>query len=267
MKALYVSLLSTILCIQQISCMEEAQSPSSIIFPKEEKCPTLTMQIYNDDLTSEKLETLFKEGANINCQPKNKQTPLSHWCCISRKNKQQAATIITTLLKLGIKPIENINNNLSYVIDSKNIEYTKIMAPYATKTARSWDSALFSGPEYIDVLIKYSQQKDLDMGLMTCVGTQWFQSASEKSINYKPEIMEKLIKADADIYIALDHLIQELPKIKTPTTDNHPFYQNFAFLLKHGAFSQEAFDKLLEIRNIFELLICTMQANQSKKGL
>ena len=239
------------------------QKPQAFTFPGAKKYFELSWQLYDENLTPQQLEQLFNEGAILNYRSDGYHHPLNYWCCITRKNKQQAA-IITTLLKLDAKSFTNIDDNLSYVINNKNIEYTKIIAPYAPKTHHCWDRAFSSGPEYIDILIKHSQQKDLNEGLKTCVETKLYQR--EKSIDYEPEAMQKLIDAGADTSIALNHLIQELPKITTPTNSNANFYRNLTLLLQHKAFSSEALDKLIKIKNIFDCLKTTIEKNQPKKN-
>jgi hypothetical protein len=237
---------------------------SQFTFPGAKRCLELTHQLYDENLTPTELEKLFKQGAILNyattrCHQPAYRDVLSYWCCYSRNDQQQAAQLLTKLLQLGVKLD---SHNFSYVINNKNIAYTKIMAPYATITNQCWAYALDNGPDYIKILIEHSQPKDLDEGLKTCVGTKWWQNSETAAISYNPEAMKQLINAGADTSIALNHLINELSKIKISlNNDNHPFYQNFIFLCKYGAFNQKALDKLIKINNIFDSLISAVEKN------
>jgi hypothetical protein len=239
---------------------------SQFTFPGAIKCLNLTHQLYDENLTPEQLENLFKQGAILDYattryhKPQSYKNVLSHWTCITRKNKQQAATLITKLLELGAHC--NIDH-LSYVIDTKNITCTKIMAPYVTTiTNRCWNYASNTGPDYINILFQHSKQKDLDEGLKTCVGTKWWQNSENASISYNPEGMQQFIDAGANTSIALNHLVNELSKIKMSMHDNNdPVYQNLIFLSEHGAFDQTALNKLKKIRNTFNSLISAVEKN------
>ncbi len=232
----------------------------NFVFPGAKKCRELTAQLYDDNLTEDMVEKLFHQGATIDYDVNASRhtvlhyPPLFYWGCISHKNEEQSKAIIKKLLDLGANPDKC--DVLTYVIDTENIDLTKMILNYKPvikfNTWRAVSVVSRNMQEYIDLLLPCATQDELNDGLY-CFACN--------SLVYKPEIMQKFIDNGANPSIALHQLITRLTNF-TLLDANHDFIKIFNFLCSKGAFDKKALTHLQHLQDILGSLINELDRNQ-----
>lgn len=238
-------------------------------FPGAKKCIALSEQLYDENLTIEKLEQLFSKGAildfSVTKKPfdssQYKEKPLIHWY---QEVGGNSYAITKKLLELGADP--NQCGFLELLIkEGESQELITITLKYTARINHyTWDAALSKDyPTYRDLLINHSTPDELNAGLVCCAINKYNSLRS----TYSQETMQQLIDNGANPNIALYHLMVTLKDKPCPLNDDNNFVKNFNFLCKQKAFDQTTLNSMRNLQKLFGDLADTLEKNQPEKEL
>jgi len=161
-------------------------------FPGAQQCIALSDKLYDKDLTIDKVEELFNQGAILNYNQTNLPYVLSHW---SLNRNPEGTSIVKKLLELGTTPDHhNSDEPMRYALFSKNKDTIMLLLKW--KATKAWNRVILEKEyqEFRKLLMDHSTPEELNEGLKVCIMG-----------SYKPEIMQEFINHGADVNVALAH--------------------------------------------------------------
>jgi len=227
------------------------------LFPAAKKCFELSQQLYDNDLTPEKITSLYQKGAILDCnivqQDKHYQL-LQYWLYHRTTLQETKEKILDKLLELGIQP----NDIVYIIINHQKINCLKIALKHKAPIDKyCWSSLFYSNnpdkEQYLNVLLEHATQDELNLGLKECMGYT--------GNDYNPVRMKMLIKQQGDTNIALNYLVQTLDQIPHFYANNN-FVKNLMFLCNNKAFDAKALGNLKKVRDLFNTCIEAVEKNQ-----
>lgn len=225
--------------------------------PGAKKCISLSIQLYDNDLTVESVEQLYNAGAMLDYYDvMQRQTVLSYW--VKRLNAV-SIDIMRKLLELGANPYAYYEcgdcSPLQNAMHHGNLKKNKLLLSYKAK--KEWYKA-FQNPfrRFIDLFIEYSTQDELNEGLTVCANNC-----------YSLEIMQKLIDKGANPSVALASISEKVIKsIVDSTPDNQIAQQmlldKFNFLCDQKAYDETVCNKVQNLQTIFSYFADKLEDNK-----
>ncbi len=241
----------------------EAQKLS---FPGAQKCLALSDELYDYDLTPDRIEILLEHGASLYYKKANTEPLLKHWCTKYRCNdKIRALNNVKKLLELGIDHNKyDILGGLLMMVSRPNIDNLIItLLQYPTKKTVALWKKIITQQKLIDFTIPLSTPDELSNGLIACM---------HKNKKYNPDLMQQFINNGADPDKALKRAMNLLFNWNQQTHDNVGSFtedalNKFIYLCKQEGFNQDVLLTLKDKRETIDNLILMLEKNQTQRDV
>jgi hypothetical protein len=225
--------------------------------PGAQKCRELSCQLYDKDLTPEKVEQLYKDGAILDYWNRGpRETILRYWI---EKDDDKSTKIVEKLLQLGANPnayYEDYNcSPLPMAVCNNNADKVELLLRYKAK--KQWYWVVERSRGCIDLFIDCATKDELTAGLIACVGGR----------DYLPEIMQKMIDKGANPSAALPHVVKAIIESVGQSKPEHRMFlqgreQMFNFLCAQQAYDADAYNEIQKLQEFLSSLANKLEQNK-----
>jgi hypothetical protein len=221
-----------------------------------QKCRESSCQLYDNNLTPEKVEHLYKEGAILDYWNRGPRvTVLYYW---SEKNDNESTKIVEKLLQLGANPDayyeEPDCSPLPIAVHNNDADKVKLLLSYKAKKRWYW-VVREDGRRCIDLFIDCATKDELTEGLIACAVS-----------DYLPEIMQKMIDKGANPSAALPRVFEQIIQ-KFGKPELAPFVQErvrvYDFLCSQQAYDADVCNKIQNLQAFLSSLADKLEQNKS----
>jgi hypothetical protein len=225
--------------------------------PGAKKCIELSNQLYDNNLSIEKIEQLYKDGAILDYyNGLRANTVLSHWVL---SNQNNSIDIMEKLLQLGTNPdvyfAQGNSSPLKNAMCNGTLEKNKLLLSYKAK--KEWCIAFNNSfYRFIDLFIEYSTKDELNEGLTVCANNF-----------YSLEIMQKLIDKGANPSVPLVDVSKKVIESMADSAPDNKLAQlmqlnKFNFLCDQKAYDETVLVKIQNLQVMLSSLANKLEQNK-----